>query len=176
MQNATYARTVRHQYPFPQADRPDRVLAVLAAVCARPMDDLELARHFSVHHRQGRYYADAAGYLGLVRLSGGYWRPERRGADLNSTADENRRFETVGELVVALPVFREAAIHLAVNGVLPPPDEIEGWIRAEYHALNRETASRRAVTVHSWVANVAENSPGVIRALAPETPVAALTA
>ena len=164
---SSYSRVVRREYPFPQADRPDRVLEVLDAVCRGPLDDAKLGQEFGIHPRQGRYYADAAGYLGLVRFSGGYWRPERKGAELNSLADDDARYRIVGDIVVELPVFRDVARHLAMSGQLPSVEDVEEWIQGEDPKLNHETANRRAQTVLSWISNVSENSPEVIADLAP---------
>lgn len=165
-----YKRTVFQKkatdYPFPQADSPVRVLDVLEVVCRGPIDDEGLADIFNLHRRQGTYYATAAAYLGLLRNSGGLWRPTDKGLELNGMGDEQERQRIVGRLVIGLPVFDQAAEHLAILGELPPTEEIADWIRDADRAVNDVTAMRRAKTVSSWVGAVNENTPEIIAELA----------
>lgn len=144
-------RNTRRIYPFPQADSYLRVHDVLDIVLRGPVDDAEMAEQLGISTRQGRYYADAAGYLGLVRLSGGYWRPEVPGRDMAAlgTLDEKNAF--LADRIVAMPVFKDVYDHIVETGVQPDGIEVLKMVGRDAYELNAVTSERRARTVMAWV-------------------------
>jgi hypothetical protein len=162
----------RNDWPFPQADRVERLFGVVEMVCHGPVDDTGIAAAYDIDPRQGAYYSNAAAFLGFITNRGGLWRPTADGQALNA-ADDETRCRRIGEKILDKAVFREAAVHLAAYGELPPVEEIMDWVRADDRKLNSVTAERRAQTVHSWVSAVAEAAPDMIAALGEEAMPAA---
>ena len=145
-------------FPFPQADRLERVVDVVDAVARGTADPAELALRWGFDPRQADYYANAAAYIGLLYRAGGVWSLTPDGARLARTpvADERRVF-------VARCLLRRPALHAAVRrtldtaGVVEPRD-FEPIIRA-HTRLSGTTPARRAVTVAAWMRTVQQWLP-----------------
>ena len=151
---------------FPQADSLPRMLDVLALAGRNPkLDENSLAEIFGITPRQGSYYYAAAAYVGLTYKRGGWIKPTQAGEGVNRIQDEEARRSAVFEMVMELPVFREAAIHAAEYGCLPPVEELTAWVMAEDSKVNATTAARRAETVDSWIRLVMREAPDVIAEL-----------
>lgn len=146
---SSYMKRINHEYPFPQANSQDRIIDVVALVCARYRDDGDIAKAMGTHPRQGRYYADAAGWLGLIRLSGGYWRAEKTGHLMNSLPP-NAQLALIGRVLSSKPVFSDVLAHYAAHGDVPGADSVISWIQAESPELNLTTSRRRADSIFSW--------------------------
>lgn len=144
------ARPAR-EYPFPQADSPQKILHFLNFLCEsrQKHDDISLGEVFHVHHRQARMYGDALGFLGLASFSGGYWIPTKLGQEIHKKPEDEAMTSLAG-LVFEKSIFAEAVAHLRVLGTPPEQDLVMTWIREENPGLNDTTASRRAKTVISW--------------------------
>ena len=159
---SVYARRIHRTYPFPQADSSSRILDTLDLVCAGPIDDEGIAKAMGVTPRQGAYYSNGAAFIGIVRDSGGYWRPTAQGRGIFEMDDADDRRSALSAMILALPVFDKAAEHVAYVEEMPPVDEIVDWIMAREPDLNEVTATRRANTVHSWVSDIWERDPGMV--------------
>jgi hypothetical protein len=155
---------------FPQADSLNRLLHVLhAAHEIRNLDEGVLAERFGVTPRQGAYYYSAAVYVGLVYKRGGWIKPTSAGEAMCKLPDEARQ-AVMFDMILELPVFCEAACHLANHGFAPDAADVAEWVRAEDSAVNEVTAARRAETVLSWVGGIQARAPETIEALAQQGP------
>lgn len=168
MSTSTRGRTPVNDQQFPQADNLSRILDVLATSCSGPkVDEVELGRVLGITPRQGYYYANAAGWVGLTLKFGGWIRPTGAGQRLNALGDEGDRIRGLADMVLAKPVFSEVARHVAAFGAAPSVGDVADWVRAEDGKVNDETAGRRAQTVLSWIGRIQAEAPEAIEALAP---------
>jgi hypothetical protein len=140
-----------------------------AARDVRNLDEGVLAERFGVTARQGAYYYAAAAYVGLVYKRGGWIKPTSAG-DAMCRLPERARQAVTFDMILELPVFREAACQLASNGVAPDAAEVAEWVRTEDPAVNEVTAARRAETVLSWIDGIRARAPEAIEGLAQRGP------
>jgi len=163
---------VNDDFPYPQANDLDKVSEVAYAVRAGATTPSAIAQALDVHEREGAYYADAAGYLGLVEPV--------QGADVRSfsvtglgeqfaLADDQDRADLVAAMVDRTP---PVAV-LDEEGV----DGLADFYNTE--GLSPQTAHRRAATISSWADQVGDPQvmAGAVRSLHSEVvhraPVAA---
>jgi hypothetical protein len=145
----SYTEAIDESYPVPQANRLEQVSAAVAAVANDVNTPGSVAQALDMDHRQGAYYLNAAGYLGLVESDPSYdggsaWRLTALGEEMQRL-DDDERAQLVVELAEATPAvagFRE-------NGLEGASDAISE--RAE---LGEDTTARRAATASSWAAAI----------------------
>lgn len=133
-------------FPAPQADRLDKVAVAVDAVQAGADTPEAIADALDIDARQGSYYGDAAGYLGLLTQESE--NPKRysltaAGEQYYDAAPEEREAILVG-LVAESDVVQEYDSR-GLAGV----EEILGD-----RNYAESTASRRAKTAESWSSQV----------------------
>lgn len=129
-------------YPVPQANSLAKVAATVDAIEAGADTDEAVAVAIGVTARQGAYYANAAGYLGLVATQSStsprQWVLTPEGAQfLNANAQT--RTNILGHVVSLIP---------EVDHALNDGGEVEEMLAER---LGESTALRRAATVQSWL-------------------------
>ncbi len=137
--------TINDSFPFPQANDLEKVLTVVDAVAANADTSAAIADTIGVTaEREGTYYADAAGYLGLVETntSGGLRTYEltELGEHLQ-LADTAERAELIRELVARVPAVDEYNLR--------GEDGLAEYMEEETD-LTGSTLERRAATISSW--------------------------
>lgn len=134
--------------PFPQADDMRRVIDIVDAIGSGVSGRASLARRYGFDGRQADYYANAAAYLGLLERGARAFQLSSLGHQF-VTLPLNRRHETLLRQIVARPVFRQVAAHIASRGECPAVEAI-AEIVTRVTGLTQATAARRAKTVLSW--------------------------
>jgi hypothetical protein len=148
------------QVPFPQADDMHRVIDIVDAIGSGVSGRAALASRYGFDGRQADYYANAAAFLGLLERDQRSFRLSPLGHQFVA-APLDRRHEMLLRQIVARPVLRQVAVHIAESGALPPLDAITEIV-ASRTGLSRGTPQRRAKTVLSWfkwVRQVVEPDP-----------------
>lgn len=142
---------VNTEFPYPQADRLNKVAVVIDAVGAGADTTAAIAQALDMVDRQGAYYASAAGYLGLLEQ-----------LDTNpktfALTDAGQQMLQAGADVRADLILQAVADVPEVGLLL---DKSLAAVREHYAAagLDAVTASRRANTIASWAATV--TGPGL---------------
>lgn len=141
---------IDESYPVPQANNIESVGAAVSAVASDVNTPSSVAQALDMDDRQGAYYLNAAGYLGLVEqdadFGGGaaFWRLTALG-DEYSQMDAGSRASLLMELAESTPAvagFRDGGIEGASDAI------------AERSELGDDTIKRRASTAASWAASI----------------------
>lgn len=141
---------IDESFPIPQANSLESVSATVSAVAADVNTPSAVAQALDMDDRQGSYYLNAAGYLGLVEVDADYetgagvWRLTGLGEQMTHMP-ANERAALIAELAESTPAvagYRE-------NGTAGAGDAI-----AENSELGDETIARRAATASSWAATI----------------------
>lgn len=141
---------INETYPVPQANSLESVSAAVSAVAADVNTPSSVAQALDMDDRQGAYYLNAAGYLGLVESDRDYetgaalWRLTALGEEMTRLDDEQR-----AALIVELAESTPAVAGFRENGLSGAEDAI-----AERAELGEETIGRRAATASSWAAAI----------------------
>lgn len=150
---------VNEHFPIPQANDLDKIACVVDAVEEGANTTDAIAESLNIHPREGAYYANAAGYLGLVDTVA-----EEEGQVFASTGLGQQMFNAVDE--DRAEIMSQMMAH--VPGVAIYDAEGEHGVEKFYNleGLNPNTATRRAATVKSWVNQVSDpgNLVGAVRA------------
>lgn len=147
------AREIQNQFPFPQADSLERVINLVEMVLRSLATKREIADAFGFHERQSDYYANAAGYLGLVnRIAPGIWGPTKLAREIFSLNYRERNL-SIAELVLAGRPFKETFLEAKRLGNLPGSDFVLTSLRASSPdlILSGSTPGRRVGTILGWV-------------------------
>lgn len=134
---------VDDSYPYPQANDLDKVVAVTDLVQGGADTAEAVAHGLDVSGRQGSYYANAAGYLGLVE------RDQSSGVTTYGLTE-------LGQAVAdSPPADRADMVRYMVSGMddvqiafEDGPAELSRQIQMD--GLDPSTADRRAATISSW--------------------------
>ena len=141
---------VNEDFPHPQADNLDKVSSTVDAVAAGANTAEGLSIALDVVGRQGYYYGDAAGYLGLVQVSesGGLKEYEltERGEQF-AQADADERAAILRETITGMPLM-QTYLQDGDEGALD-------YIR-DSQDVNDTTAQRRLSTLKGWSQTVAD--------------------
>lgn len=133
---------INDSFPVPQANSLAKVAAAVDAIEGGADTDEAVAHAIGVTPRQGAYYANAAGYLGLVSPKAAalprQWALTGAGAEFLN-ADAPTRAEVLRHVVSTIP---------EVNSSLNDGAEVEELL---VERLGETTAVRRAATMQSWV-------------------------
>ncbi|MGW8431214.1 DUF7226 domain-containing protein [Curtobacterium citreum] len=145
LQSFTSQSTVNDSFPFPQANDLEKIVTVVDAVAANADTSAAIADTIGVTaEREGTYYADAAGYLGLVETNttGGLRTYEltELGEHLQ-LADTAERADLIRQLVTRVPAVDEYAFR--------GEDGLAEFMEEETD-LTGSTLERRAATITSW--------------------------
>ena len=134
---------VNTSFPAPQADRIDKVAVVVDAVCAGADTASAIAAALEMVERQGYYYANAAGYLGLISVVAGTTPVEyaltTEGAHYLGSGP-GARAALLTELIATVP-----AVQIYLDSDLAA-------VQLHYmdDGLDEVTATRRAHTALGW--------------------------
>lgn len=138
---------VNDEFSVPQANDLDKIVTVADAVASGAVTQDSIGEALGLHHREGGYYANAAGYLGIVEVDKSdalhTYHLTNLGESLVNT-DENGRADMISQMVNSVP---EVQIY---------QDEGEDQLRASVEAagLSGETITRRTECIKSWAAAV----------------------
>ena len=135
-------------YPFPQANSLAKVAATLEAINDGADTDESIASAISVSARQGAYYGNATGYLGLAQSHDTVprsWSLTPDGEEFLNCDPEDRAL-ILTHLVSTIPVSGSTSDEAA-----------EDVLNAD-NMLGETTAERRGATITSWQHTLA--SPG----------------
>lgn len=130
--------------PFPQANRFDRVLAMLQVVAReRQITKEELAQFFdeSLDLRDVGYYASVLQWLGLVTIKNGVISMTSFGFEIASISHADR-IQKLANIVFGEPIFHHA-LHIDSSSI--PPELFERW------RIGSSTPARRLSTIKAWV-------------------------
>ena len=144
--------------PFPQADSMQKVFESLEIMSSQPgITDADLAYRLSVDVRQGGYYGNACGYLGLS------YRVREGGRIVNRLTDDGLKMMTLDmqdrillmtKLMAKRGIFHRFIPEVIETGTLPEKPEIAEWIRNNISSMDPDkgTPDRRAGTIRTWLA------------------------
>lgn len=141
---------VNDAFPIPQANDLEKVACVVDAVAAGADTPEAVGTVLNVHHREGAYYGDAAGYLGLVDLVPGEQHRRYELTDLGKELleqDGPGRADLVRRVVACAPVVQAIA-----DGDDRGADLIMGAA-----GLGDVTADRRKAAARSWLTALGED-------------------
>lgn len=143
---------------FPQADRIERIFAIMQELKDKPegLSAKKIAEFMGTVERQANYYPTAGRWLGVIRDSDD---PETRG---------NKELTPLGRRIANMPhrerklaiarqlfeheIFRRTFSTAYTTGAIPLIGQVETWMR-ELHVINtksHEMFHRRAQTVLAW--------------------------
>lgn len=140
---------VDDSFPYPQANDLDKVACTVDAVNAGANTPEAIAEALGVHDREGAYYADAAGYLGLVEPVHGEEVRTYNCTSLGQTmalADNEDRARLIADMLEHVP-----AVDLYADGGEDAVIELYNL-----DGLSETTATRRAATIRSWVNQISD--------------------
>jgi hypothetical protein len=142
------ATSINDRFPLPQANNLEKVCSVMDAVLLGANSAEAIGETLGLHTREGAYYGDAAGYLGLVDTASG---ADQKTYELTalgeqladaSTAD---RVEMLRNIVATVPAVQIYAEH-GEAGVQEMLSEA---------GLGETTVGRRSSTISSWYMSLA---------------------
>ena len=135
---------VNEDFPHPQANRLDKVSTTVDAVFNGATSSSAISQALDVVDRQGAYYGDAAGYLGLVDVTNDQELKEYRLTERGERfidEDAAGREEIIRETINNMPlmqVYREEGEEAAMKFIQDTQD------------VGDTTASRRLATLKTW--------------------------
>lgn len=138
--------------PFPQADRFDRVVDLLALLARGEADGEFITQNYDFDPRQTQYYTGAAKYLGLIEGSAGSYFPSEAGERILRLGRKAKRL-ALAKAILSHEVFHQACLLYLERSGPPSRDEIVSLMKASpLRGLGSdETYRRRARTVTAWV-------------------------
>jgi hypothetical protein len=144
---------------FPQANDLDKVVDLVQAAAAESLNKSQIAETFGFDERQGDYYANAAGYLGLLRRAEGNFEVTPDGAAFNALRSRAERTRALVGIMLGIPGLREA-VRLLVERDFRAEKIGNGELAAvirDRTGLKGSTPERRASTLRAWLAWIARN-------------------
>ena len=138
---------------FPQADRFDRVVALVETLLEGPRDKSAIAEEFGFDQRQSDYYAKAAEFLGLSeRASPGVWRATQLAQEVFGQHGQRRSIK-LAELVLQQPSFNTAFQEFALGGQALSRERLQTILVSTGGAdgISGQTVGRRVGTLGGWV-------------------------
>lgn len=133
--------THNDEFPKPQANRPERIAALVEAVHAGANDVESLKIALDVDERDARYYADAAGYLGLLHSTGNKEYEVTEHGEVLATSSEHMKEQLVSERIKGTPEYQEY-----VDG----GEQAVKDMMSEETKLGDVTIARRTATARAW--------------------------
>lgn len=147
--------TISSEFPFPQADRLDKVALIPFMVSEGHSTPEQLSEVFDFSPRQGRYYLDACRALGLLDAQGNL---TAQGSDY-LTCPPEVRYRLLCRAVMALPVIQEILSNLMLaSGTELHKREVQAIVQRAT-SLSPSTAERRTQTVWAWLTWIANYTP-----------------
>ena len=152
----THLTKIESILPFPQANEIRRVIDIVDSVAAGLSARSEISNHYDLDDRQADYYANAAGFLGLVLRNDVGFRLTESGSHFSHMRRNERILWLIRE-IASRTVFRHVLETVSTTGKLPSREAVAELI-SRYIGLSGKTPSRRAGTVLAWVKWVLENT------------------
>ena len=131
---------LNNKFPAPQANRLDKVAVVVDAIAAGCTTAESIAEALGVVDRQGGYYANAAGSLGLASQQNNEWELTDAGEDLRSRDSYERML-----------LLKGIVLELEESNVLCNRGEAALSELLSSTGIGPETTSRRLECIKSWV-------------------------
>jgi len=161
--------TARRFVGVPQADSPERILAVVRAHAEAEPTPPALAQVLGVTERQVHYYRQAAMVLGLLRRLPSGWQTTQQGRALCGP-DETETRRLLAGVILAHPLVTTAAARL--RPLRDAQSRQEALARLLYlsTALSESTSQRRAQTLLAWLdwaQEMREGTPGLFHDIPP---------
>lgn len=157
--NAVVTESNDKGIPFPQANNIETTMNIIAQIAAgneagETVDNYYLADLCGFNNRQGRYYGDAAAYLGFARPimstpRKSYIITERGEKYLRSDA-RAQKLEFFKALVEHSVFHTAYGLYLEYNSI-PSEKYVARLIHDNWADLCEETCKRRAQTVIGWI-------------------------
>jgi hypothetical protein len=142
--------------PFPQADRFERVIDLLAQLYSKSsLTQEEITTNYDFDVRQTQYYTNAGRYLGLIDRvqvadQGVTYSLTDFGSCIMRKEPRTRNLALV-ELILSRKVFREAVRYYLTNAEPPVVSEIVKFMQEAGLGIEGETLRRRAQSVIGWI-------------------------
>lgn len=151
-------------YTIPQANDLDKVVDLIQLVSDGQNSKPKIAECFEFDERQADYYANAAGYLGIVERAETSQQSEFQlttfGKKFLNLKLRAQRTKALVEQMATDPFFREVFQALANNNfidALVSAQEIASLIE-KHSALSGTTPMRRASTIKNWLRWLTRNA------------------
>jgi len=134
----------------PQADSPERILALVVAHANGPPATEDLAEKLQVTVRQVQYYRQAALVLGLLTQSAEGWSLTDAGRTLTQEPEELAR-ERLAERILAHPLVAMAQRRARRTRRTESQAALIADLLSSCTCLAKSTCERRAQTLMAWV-------------------------
>jgi len=153
------ATSINDRFPLPQANNLEKVCSVMDAVVLGANSAEAIGETLGLHTREGAYYGDAAGYLGLVDTVSG---ADQKTYELTALGEQladaptAERVEMLRDIVANVPAVQtyaergEAGVHEMLTEA----------------GLGDTTIGRRGSTISSWYMSLAVEKDTEFTALA----------
>ena len=135
--------------PFPQANKLDTIANTVLYVACGVTTAARIAPHLPMDVREGRYYADAARYLGFLEKSGLQYELTPSGR-LLADADEATTRALLIAAMSAAPGVALGMQYLRERNELPSLVQVLAWVE-RFAGVSGETRTRRAKSLLSWL-------------------------
>lgn len=148
------ASTEPLEFPFPQADKLDKVIDTVRAVERGMRSKDDLALHFGFNVRQSDYYKNAARYLGWLEGND----VTKIGEKLLKEPTSKKRSELILKCMLTRSVFRESFRFLTKNELdlsALSESKVETLLTQYRPDLRKKsTRLRRAKTLRTWFSSI----------------------
>jgi hypothetical protein len=142
---------INDTFPHPKANNLHKIAAVVDVVETGANTGSAVAEALDIEEREGSYYADAAGYLGLVDTVGGEM---VKTYAVTATGDNLRQSDTAERVAMLKDI-----IAMAPGVQVYAEDGFKGVMEMlDYAGLAEATAQRRAACIQSWFNQATEDA------------------
>jgi hypothetical protein len=138
--------------PFPQADKFERVVDLLALLGSGQADSQSITENYDFDPRQTQYYMSACRYLGLIDGAAGQYGLSKDAARIPKLGYK-QKYLALARRILAHKVFHETCKLYLESGGRPAKEDIIRIMKASQlrNMGSDSTFKRRAQTVVSWV-------------------------
>lgn len=150
-----YETKIVHEpkFPFPQADRMERVIDLLSLLVQGPLTIEEISTNYAFNQRQAYYYSSAGMYLGLIkREKEGLICLTSKGEKIMSSTSK-KKYLSLTKCILEHRVFQDALKLYFQQRKLPTNCEIYSIIMNNnlYRVHKESTLKRRTGTIKQWI-------------------------
>ena len=139
--------------PFIQADNFERIVSLLENMYENPKTSEEIVELMKFTIRQKDYYFNAGKYLGLFQKlkedKVTKYGLTNIGVSVYKKSYKERQLELV-KLILSHRIFRDLFGEILETGEIPDKGRVEE-LELEYNVCSKKVASRRAISVISWI-------------------------
>lgn len=144
---------IEDSVPFIQADNFERVVSLLENMYDNPMTSDEIIELMKFTSRQRDYYFNAGKYLGLFQKlkedKVTKYGLTNIGVNVYKKSYKERQLELV-KLILSHRIFRDLFTEILETGEIPNHKRVIE-LELEYNICSKKLASRRAISVISWL-------------------------